>query len=161
MTIAHSDEVTHTLTSMSYLERRDTLLSSPNNFPRYFYKYLGPRIEEEKLRDLFIESRFHLQSPSNFNDPFDMKGTVVDEPDLRIKEDKLNEILKKGVPHLQRSERKAIARKKARDPQTFPALKQSLVEVIDKHHLLFHSRSLQHSDVESLRTKTCGHGFAI
>lgn len=121
-----ADQVTHYLTSLPYLQRREELLLPPNNYPRFFYKYLGPRVEEERLRNLFIDSRLHLQSPANFNDPFDMKGNIVNELDRRKREEGLNKLFKKMAPPLERSERRTKVRKAARDPKTFPELKQSL-----------------------------------
>jgi len=56
----------------------------PNDFPRFLYKYLGPSIPNEWLRALLIDSKLYLKSPADFNDPFDMRGCIVDEPSVMI-----------------------------------------------------------------------------
>jgi len=53
-------------------------------YPRFLYKYRPPIDPDDSkgkslshLRDLIVEGRFYLSSPSQFNDPFDMTAFVM------------------------------------------------------------------------------------
>ncbi len=88
------------LKSLPYLERRIVLRSPPNSFPRFIYKYLNPDIKGEWLRNYLIDSKIYLSSPADFNDPFDMKMDVIDEPDVGKKRYYFEKLLKKNARHL-------------------------------------------------------------
>jgi hypothetical protein len=85
------------LKSLPYLERRIMLGSPPNSFPRFIYKYLNPDIKDEWLRNYLIDSKIYLSSPADFNDPFDMKMDVIDEPDVGKKRYYFEKLLKKTL----------------------------------------------------------------
>lgn len=130
---SEADMLSHYLSSLPYLERRKEYWGSPNNYPRFLYKYLGPDITDEWLSDLLIGSRLYLKSPTEFNDPFDMTGKITDEPDPRKKKARFMQLYRNWLPHLGRKERRAETQKQMRNPNTFENLKKTLLETIGKY----------------------------
>lgn len=98
----HVLEMVRSLESLSYLERRIELKKPHYDYPRFIYKYraLGNEEEVHHLRSYLIDSTMYLNSPKNFNDPFDIKGNIVFEPDIGKLRYQFDKELKKHHPNL-------------------------------------------------------------
>ncbi len=130
---SNADLLTHYLASLPYPERRKKIQGSANDIPRFFYKYLGPNIKCEWLRDLLIDSKLFLKSPSDFNDPFDMKGQVLDEPNVDKKREYLKALYKRQVPLLNWKQRQVEVNKMMCSLSTHEKLKQSFIKTIEDY----------------------------
>lgn len=67
---------------LSYNERRKVIYQNIQpSIPRFIYKYRSIDPENEtsinRLRDIFVRSFFWLSSPRDFNDPFEMSGSIT------------------------------------------------------------------------------------
>ena len=121
------------LSRRPYLDRRIILRTPPNNFPRFLYKYLGPGLKDEWLRDILIDSKLYLRSPTDFNDPFDMRGHIIDELNIRKKRDYLEAMIKQMAPHLTWKQRNSHLNRLMVDTNLFEKLKKSLITVVKNH----------------------------
>lgn len=96
---------TLSLTNKPYLEIRKYLRTSPNNYPRFLYKYVSPDISDDRLADYFLDSYFWLSSSIAFNDPFDTSAQIIYEGNVLQKRTRWNNIVKSQVPHLNEKQR--------------------------------------------------------
>ena len=73
-------------------------------YPRFIYKYRTLTPDEpgsvSKLADFLVESKLFLASPDTFNDPFDMKATIILEGTPQEKRKRYDEMLKENQPDL-------------------------------------------------------------
>lgn len=77
------EELVGYLSSLDYDRRRRELWyyqTSPR-LPRFLYKFRSfdpsDDVSVDHIRDIVVKSRLWLSSPADFNDPFDMKASVV------------------------------------------------------------------------------------
>ena len=77
---------------------------------RFVYKYRaideGNPAAIDRLRDLLVRSRLWLSSPVDFNDPFDMSGSIVAKSTTQEKLERVNEMLKRHRLTYKERERK-------------------------------------------------------
>lgn len=80
------DPLVRKIQSLDYWKRRLFFAKQVRSYPRFQYKYRqlpsdqDPSAPQYKfLADLIVENRFYLNSPREFNDPFDMTCTTMIE----------------------------------------------------------------------------------
>ncbi len=104
------------LETLSYWQRRLFMATKmPAQYPRFFYKFFAADPSNtntiRNLRDVIVESRFWLADHQKFNDPFDLKATLVIEGTAQEKERRLKGLAATQMPGtLRRERRTAVAR---------------------------------------------------
>jgi hypothetical protein len=93
------------LKKLSLKDRVRALRTEPNHYPRFLYKYLSPDMPAAWLEDILVESSLYLNSPTRFNDPFDLKAHLVYEGKIQEKRKRWEEIVKNNDPGLTKSQR--------------------------------------------------------
>ena len=93
--------------SPNYKKRRWLKSGDKTRYPRFVYRYLGEKIQDEYLSDYLVESRFYLSSVADFNDPFDMGAYVIISPDRKKRSEKFKKILKVHRRELKWKQRQA------------------------------------------------------
>jgi len=129
-----------------YLEIRKYLRTSPNNYPRFLYKYISPDICDDWLADYFLDSFFWLSSSSVFNDPFDTSGQITYEGSVLQKRTRWNNIVKSQAPHLNKKQRELevtrLMASKSNTLESMQKITQKNLEKIGLHCLSKDPRSL-------------------
>jgi Protein of unknown function (DUF2971) len=116
-----------------YLEIRKYLRTSPNNYPRFLYKYIPPDICDDWLADYFIDSYFWLSSPIVFNDPFDTSGKIIYEGNVLQKRTRWNSIVKSQAPHLNKKQRELeVTRLMASKSNTLESMQKTTQKNLEK-----------------------------
>lgn len=92
------DQAMQHLKTAPYLAARRILQRGIKpRYPRFIYKYkhLDPTDSKsvQHARDLIVGSRLWLSSPADFNDPFDMRGCVTIDGDVKQREKRFRELL--------------------------------------------------------------------
>ena len=141
-----SRRATSSLIRKPYLEIRKYLRTSPNNYPRFLYKYLSPDICDDWLTDYFLDSYFWLSSSIVFNDPYDTSGQIKYEGSVLQKRTRWNNIVKSQAPHLNKNERELevtnLMVSKSNTLENMQKIAQKNLEKIGLHCLNEDPRSL-------------------
>ena len=95
------------LSRMKPHHARKLLTRDPNHYPRFLYKYVGVDKEQEHLRDILIDCDFYLNSPNDFNDPFDTSAKFVCEGPISKIRQRFMQIVKRRTSGLSRAEMEA------------------------------------------------------
>lgn len=102
---------------------RQYLGKDPNNYPRYFYKYLSCDMKDEHIRCLLIDSDFYLSSCIDFNDPFDTTANIIQTGNLKDLRKRFGEIVDKKNPNsnknLRENDVSRMMKKHADNPEAY------------------------------------------
>ncbi len=130
----NTEELIKHFNSLGYFERRLAIarVFKPK-LKRFLYKYksIHPDNEQSKkeLRDLLVESRLWLSSPTDFNDPFDMAAHIIVDTDARKRRKHFSTFLtNEGVPYAKREQ---LVKNAMRKP--FHTFKEDMKRIYQKH----------------------------
>lgn len=96
----NSDNIINYFSKLTKFMVRQYLRGEPNNYPRYFYKYLSCEMSEERIRHLLIDSDLYLSSCKDFNDPFDTTAKVIKSGSLQDMRKRFSQIVDNNIPNL-------------------------------------------------------------
>lgn len=120
---SNSNKEIYYLSRLTYLMVRRYLRTPPNNYPRFFYKYLPCDMDEGRIRSILIESDLYLNSCKNFNDPFDTTANIINTGSLKDLRKRYGEIVETNQPHLKKHEKEVVIsmmmKNYADDPNTY------------------------------------------
>lgn len=102
---SYSDKRISNLSIYTNLKLRQFLRKAPNDYPRFFYKYLSCDMMDEYIRCLLIDSDFYLSSCKEFNDPFDTTANVINNGSLRDMRKRFGQIIDANSPNINRKKR--------------------------------------------------------
>lgn len=109
----NTDPILRHVHSLPYFKLRVFLakkLVGEEKYPRFLYKYKAPveSVTLPYLRDLVVEGRLFLSSPTQFNDPFDMTAAVVFDGTEKEKKDRIRRLIADRSQGMNRKQRREL-----------------------------------------------------
>lgn len=96
------------LSKLKVYEARRHLVLKPNEYPRFLYKYFSDVTKDEYLNDVIIDCDLYLNSPDDFNDPFDTSAKLVCESTPSELRKRFSDIVKKRSSEVTKKEREGM-----------------------------------------------------